>query len=247
MAKKKESVQEFARRESARLKRDNGPMLTRWKVLWTPLLLLAIPVLAFSLPEIMAAAVSGREERIAAAVSLLLSVVFFSFVPLLPVYVFGHEMTHWLAAKCFFRKTGKLTLKRASGALEVPGTNWVIVLAPYCFPLYFFIAAGICAFIALYVTPPQIIGGEALFTAVPTLCYGYHLALTCRALRHGQEDIRYCGGFFAAAAVTFGNLFFLYLTLIVSGALWQEAFRIPDDKVTSAANWMLQCVESLSH
>lgn len=243
---KKESLQEFAHRELTRRQRENGPMLTRWKWFWSPILLLLLLVLSLSLPEAAAAGIPGRNERIAVVVSLAAAMPLFAFFPLLPLYVFAHEVTHWLAAKCFFKKTGRLTLKGASGALEVPCTNWVIVLAPYCFPFYFFMVAGLAAFAGLFLTqPPEWF--EIGAAAIATLCYGYHLILTCKALRRGQEDVRYCGTFFASLAILTGNLFFLYLSLVVAGGLWQQSVTIPAGKIVSATTGLQQWLEMLLH
>ena len=40
-----------------------------------------------------------------------------------PIYVFGHEFAHWLAAKICRRRTGKLSIGLKSGSVEVEKPN----------------------------------------------------------------------------------------------------------------------------
>ena len=242
----KSNLREYARRELTKRLRDNGPMLTRWKVIWSPVLLVLCLLIATAFPGLICSITLPKAVWLTFVAVFALSIPFFMVVRLTPLYVFGHEMTHWLCAKCFGKATGKLSLKATSGSLEIPATNWVIVLAPYCFPLYFFIFAGLLSFAGLFwqQTPSWL---TVVSAAVLGACAGYHAALTFIALRHGQEDIHYCGAPFAVLAITAGNLLFFYLSFIIATGSWQKGFQIPRDITTYAITRCIQCVEYFFH
>ena len=52
------------------------------------------------------------------------------------LYVFGHELTHALWAWLFGGRVKKMKVTSAGGHVVVSKTNFLIVLAPYFFPLY---------------------------------------------------------------------------------------------------------------
>ena len=76
-----------------------------------------------------------------------LGLMLFGVSPLRPLYVIGHELTHWLAAKITFRKTGEIKLKWNQGYIEIIEPNGFIALAPYWVPFYFMLSACIVAFV----------------------------------------------------------------------------------------------------
>jgi hypothetical protein len=52
------------------------------------------------------------------------------------IYVFGHELTHALWAWLFGGQVKKMKVSSAGGQVVVSKSNFLIVLAPYFFPLY---------------------------------------------------------------------------------------------------------------
>jgi len=135
---------------------------------------------------------------------LAAGVILFSFLPLSPIYVLGHEVTHWIVAKIFRRHTGAMHLGWHSGSVEVTEPNACIVLAPYCVPFYFVLALGGIAFCSLWMkmtTHFQVVAG-----GVMGLSYAYHLVLTFQALRRSQADMKHCGWLLSMVLILGCNL-----------------------------------------
>ena len=168
------------------------------RLLWLPVALSLAAGAAFWLWRMLPAAQRRLEGglpclRLGLA-ALAAGLVLFGFLPLKPLYVLGHELTHWLAAKLFRRPTGAFHWGLQSGSVAVAAPNGAIILAPYCIPFYFLLALGVLAFCTLvrpaWAADTRFQAGAALLLG---LCYAYHLALTARALWHGQSDLRHCG------------------------------------------------------
>lgn len=141
------------------------------------------------------------------------------------LYVLGHELTHWLAAKLFRRRTGRFRADARSGSIEVEDPNALIVLAPYFVPVYTLAWVGVYGILRMWVDPvPD--WGVALFCGGLGATYAFHLTLTGLALQRGQEDLRLCGPVFSVGVVLFGNLALVFLALVVAGRLWDLAFGI---------------------
>ncbi|GEM_PF-5330976 len=142
---------------------------------------------------------------IAFAIGFVAGSLLFSVLPLLPMYVFGHEMTHWLAAKATFHKTGKFRMGATKGFIEIPEPTGFIALAPYFVPFYFLLSACVVAFLAVVLpTAPELLWLIAADWLGMT--YAYHLVLSLKALQHGQRDLEFCGKFLSVCIILAGNL-----------------------------------------
>ena len=118
-------------------------------------------------------------------------------------YLWGHEFSHLVLAKLFFRKIHQFHISsRNGGKVVMDRTNVMIDLAPYIFPLYS-VGIGIAAMLFRHVSPwvPDIYlaGASFLFTM--------HLLFSAEGFLTGQPDLRRSGRLFSAAVV----LFFLML------------------------------------
>jgi hypothetical protein len=148
-----------------------------------------------------------------------------SGIRLLRLYVVGHELTHWLAAKLFRRRTGTFRADARSGSLEVEDPNALIVLAPYFVPVYTLAWVGLYGVVRMWVDPlPE--GGVALFCGGIGATYAFHLFLTLLALQRGQDDLRLCGPVFSVGVILLGNLLLVFLAMVVADRLWTLAFHI---------------------
>lgn len=130
--------------------------------------------------------------------------------PPLRLYVFGHEFTHVLAAWAFGGKVKKFRATAAGGHVVVTRQNFLIVLAPYFFPFYLMLLAGIFAL------GDAIWGWDALrpwFYFLAGAAYGFHLTLNVRALQTRQSDIVSQGRLFSAVIILLGNMI-LFLTML---------------------------------
>ena len=119
------------------------------------------------------------------------------------LYVFGHELTHALWAWLFGGRVKKMKVTSAGGHVVVSKTNFLIVLAPYFFPLYavlvilaFAIGHGIWDWRDYFVWFHLAVG----------VAYAFHVTLTWQALKTQQTDITSQGYLFSAVIIFLGNV-----------------------------------------
>ena len=124
------------------------------------------------------------------------------------VYVFGHELTHALWAWLFGGRVKKFKASAKGGHVVVTKTNFLIVLAPYFFPIY-------AVFVVLVFALGHLLFGWTRYLVCFHLligaAYGFHLTLTWHILQTRQTDITSEGWFFAAVIIFLGNILVLLL------------------------------------
>ena len=134
---------------------------------------------------------------------------------LMVVYVFAHEMTHALAGLLFLSRIHRVSVRETGGFVELSKSNLVIVLAPYCVPLYLLVAVGMRALTA-WLWPGALPEGPwlGLFGAL-TL---FHVLYTLSALLSvAQPDVREYGWLFSYWLILCVNLFFASVALTFAG------------------------------
>lgn len=143
------------------------------------------------------------------------------------LYVFGHELTHALAALLSGYKVKSLFVSEKGGEVELSDTNVVVALAPYCVPLY--TAAVVAVYLVVdhyagFSRPPVWFGVGVGATSA------FHVALTVYALRQHQPDLRHAGVFFSWVAILFCNTLslvglaaLLFPSSVDARALWRNA------------------------
>ncbi len=119
------------------------------------------------------------------------------------IYVFGHELTHVLWAWLFGGRVKKMKVTSEGGHVVVSKTNFLIVLAPYFFPLYavlvilvFAIGHWIWDWRSYFVWFHLAVGAA----------YAFHVTLTWQALKTRQTDITSQGYLFSAVIIFLGNV-----------------------------------------
>lgn len=169
----------------------------------------------------------------------------FLFRKPMTVYVFGHELTHAVAALLSGYKVTSLFVSERGGEVELSDTNAFVALAPYCVPLYTFMvlmAYGLVRQYAPPMTPPPWVGfGIGLTLA-------FHLALTFHALRQDQPDLRHAGTFFSLVMIVLSNglalvlvlktLFPTTVTLAVFCSAWLADTALVLDRVGKGILWL---------
>jgi len=150
------------------------------------------------------------------------------------VYVLGHEFTHWVLAKLFLKNTGRFQVGSSGGSVEIKDSNFLIVLAPYIFPFYFLLFAGIyCVVLLIWPSLPEWSAwGVDVWLG---LCYAYHVVMTIIVLRKGQKDMNFRGLFFSLSFIIAGNLFFFYLGLVFLNGQFGSAMSLLWNKLS----WVL--------
>ena len=123
-------------------------------------------------------------------------------------YVFGHEMTHALAAFLCGYKVHKISIKKDNGFVKMDKTNAFVVLAPYFVPFYTLVFA-FCYMIGGLFADITSYGAYMLF-AVGFLT-AFHLIQTFKTLwETDQPDLQLAGGkIFSLVTITLVNLIVL--------------------------------------
>jgi hypothetical protein len=138
------------------------------------------------------------------------------------VYVFGHELTHALWTWIFGGRVKKFKVSAEGGHVVITKTNFVIVLAPYFFPLYVVLVVG-CFVVGHLIWDWT--RHAVWFHLLVGAAYAFHVTLTWHALQTRQTDITSQGYFFSAVIIFLGNVGVLLLgvPLLTGGINWLTA------------------------
>lgn len=156
----------------------------------------------------------------------------FLFRPL-RIYILGHELTHAFFSILFGGKIKKLKVTKDGGSVNVTKSNFLVVLAPYFFPLYVFIFVLIWYILKQFynsVLQPYYPG----FVFLVGFGLGFHLVFTWYSLRVGQPDVKKTGLIFSMVLIFLGNLVILAILLKI---LFPEEVLLKDFFVRS---WNIQ-------
>jgi len=144
------------------------------------------------------------------------------------VYVLGHELTHVLWTWIFGGRVQRFKASAKGGHVVISKSNFLIVLAPYFFPLYAALVVLVFALGNLFFG-----WGRHLvwFHLLLGAAYAFHLTLTMHILRTRQSDITSQGYLFSTVVIFLGNVSVLVLGLpLLTGR----------PSVASALGWWLQ-------
>ncbi len=110
------------------------------------------------------------------------------------LYTFAHEMTHLIFGLLFGKKMSRLVVSRGSGQVAMSGTNFLITLAPYFFPLLAAVVLAGGAVAEWGVGDARFRPWAAFLTG---LALAFHVAMTFRTLATAQPDIERGGKLFS--------------------------------------------------
>ncbi len=119
------------------------------------------------------------------------------------IYVFGHELTHALWTWLFGGRVKKFKVSANGGHVVISKTNFLIVLAPYFFPLY------VVLLVALFALGHVVFGWMSylpVFHLLVGAAYAFHITLTWHILQTRQTDITSQGCLFSAVIIFLGNI-----------------------------------------
>jgi len=126
------------------------------------------------------------------------------------VYVFGHELTHALWTWLFGGRVKRFKFSPKGGHVIVTKTNFLIILAPYFFPLYSILVVLAFALGHLLFGWNQY---RVWFHLLLGAAYAFHLTLTWHILQTRQSDITSQGYLFSAVVIFLGNIVVLLVGL----------------------------------
>jgi hypothetical protein len=135
------------------------------------------------------------------------------------VYVFGHELTHAVWTWIFRGRVKKFKVGSEGGHIVGTKSNFLIVLAPYFFPLYAVLLTLV--FVVCYAAGAWRPAYVPWFHLLLGAAYAFHLTLTWHVLRARQTDITSQGYIFSFAVIFLGNAMALLIgvTLLTGHSL----------------------------
>lgn len=144
------------------------------------------------------------------------------------VYVLGHELTHALWTWLFGGRVRGFKATANGGHVVTTRSNFLIVLAPYFFPLYAALVVLVFALGSLFFGWSRHV---AWFHLMLGAAYAFHLTLTTHILRTRQSDITSQGYLFSSVIIFLGNISVLLLGIpLLTGR----------PSVATALGWWLQ-------
>jgi hypothetical protein len=149
---------------------------------------------------------TGRAETVWAALlggAACWLVVFLMLPKPMRVYVFGHELTHALWTWLFGGRVKRFKATARGGHVVITKSNFLIVLAPYFFPVY--AALVVAVFVTghlLWDWRPYLVWFHLLIGAA----YSFHVTFTVDILQTRQSDITSQGYLFSAVVIFLGNV-----------------------------------------
>lgn len=172
-------------------------------------------------------------------VTFIAGLLLFHYKKFTVVYVFGHELTHWIVAKCFLKRTGRFRVHMTNGFVEIYDGNIWITLAPYVIPIYTVAAMGVFGISQIFVYPsPE--WATLTFAICASLGYAYHCVLTVFAISQSQSDLKQNGVCFSFAIIVTGNVLLLLLAILLTTGQWRQAYEMTWDM----AVWQVETLKS---
>jgi len=127
------------------------------------------------------------------------------------VYVFGHELTHAVWTWLFGGRVKKFKAGSDGGHVVTTKSNFLIILAPYFFPLYAVLL--VLLFMLLYLVGAWRAAYVPWFHLLLGAAYAFHVTLTWHILQTRQTDITSQGYIFSATVIFLGNALILLLCI----------------------------------
>jgi len=186
-------------------------------------LLVADGILLYALPAPLSQIV-GREEGwllLGGSVAYLVTHLFIRKPE--RIYLWGHEFSHLVVAKLFFRKIHQFQISsRTGGKVVMDRTNVMIDLAPYTVPLYC-LAAALSTQVFRHASPwiPD------LYLVVASFLFSMHLLFSVEGFVHAQPDLMRSGLVFSLGVILLFLL--LWIPILLAPGVeqgWKGAFEV---------------------
>lgn len=183
-------------------------------------ILLIDGILIYGFPSLAATIYSREEGWIVLGGVVAYMIVHFIIRKPERLYLWGHEFSHLIAAKIFFRKVHSFHItSRDGGKVVIDRTNVMIDLAPYIIPLYSFAAA--LAAVLFRTSSPWV---PDVYIALGSFLFAMHLVFSVEGIIRGQPDVKRSGRLFSCAVVLFFLLALIPLLLAPGTAAgWEGA------------------------
>ena len=150
-------------------------------------------------------------------------------------YVFGHELSHAIAAWMSGARIKHFHVSKKGGAVSVSKSNVFVALAPYILPLYALIVMAVYFTVSCFYPVLRSYWRVFLWFLGGTL--GFHMALTAYALKMDQPDLKASGKFLSAVLIYLGNtvsVVFLLGILFPRTVSWKRFVRVSGEEALTA-------------
>ena len=127
------------------------------------------------------------------------------------LHTFLHEFTHLLFGLLFWKRIITFKVSKLKGEVVLSGSNLIILLAPYFFPLLTFIILSIGFLLMNFLNHKSIWFATVLLVGFSLML---HIVMTLRTLMVRQSDIKSGGYFFSLVIIYFLSL------LLISGIIF---------------------------
>lgn len=119
------------------------------------------------------------------------------------LYILGHEIMHVIACWIFRGRVTSFRVSSKGGQVTTTKSNLLIALAPYFFPFYTIMVAGVFLIIPLFIKtePPY-----TAFLFLVGFTFAFHIILTIDFLKTRQTDFLPAGYLFSICLVYIVNL-----------------------------------------
>lgn len=161
-------------------------------------------------------------------------------------YVFGHELSHALAAWLTGGKVKHFHVSKKGGYVTVSKSNFFVALAPYILPLYALIFVVVFFGVSYFYPVVRSYWRSFLWLLGGTL--GFHMALTAYALKQDQPDLKATGKFLSAVIIYLGNtvsIVFLLGIIFPHTVSWRRFARISGREAVVAVKNVGQGIRAL--
>ncbi len=129
--------------------------------------------------------------------------------------VFEHELTHVLFAILFFRQVHTFKVERGKGGeVKITGSNFIVGLSPYFFPLM--------ALPVVLLKPSIAIQHQWILNGVLGFTVMFHVISLMQELNPKQPDISNYGLLFSLFVIIAFNIFFLGICYSSMRGLWGD-------------------------
>jgi hypothetical protein len=161
---------------------------------------------------------------------------YFTMSPPVRTYVFGHELTHALWATLMGSKVTAFSVGPDGGHVEVSRVNFLIMLAPYFFPIYTFAVVGLYALLSILV---DLSAWHGLWLVLIGFTYAFHFTFTLLALAQQQSDVHENGRLFSYAVIVLMNLLLVALAMVCfSSPSLGDFFRLLGEEAQVVGRWI---------
>lgn len=191
------------------------PTFLGW-VGWSLLGLLLLPVLVISVLATVRTLsqiplLSGSTTMLVLGVVAYIAFHNFVVQPI-TIYVLAHELTHAIFAAMSGIKVRRIKVSSTQGYVEIEGSNFLIDLAPYFFPLYSFVWATLFLIFGHWFDLSEY---YLFFFFILGITLAFHWLSNWETIKIEQPDMKLTGKIFGFIFVLIGNLVFLDIILTI--------------------------------